>query len=51
MIGVSNMSKSVINNCAVTKIRGIIESLGHTIATPAEARNRLALKGADAVKF
>ena len=35
----------------VHKIRGIIESLGHTIATPNQARQRLALKGAADVKF
>ncbi len=35
----------------VTKIRGIIESLGMQVATPAEARKRLALKGAAAVNF
>ncbi len=35
----------------VSKIRGIIEALGHTVATPAEARERLALKGADNVNF
>ena len=35
----------------VTKIRGIVESLGHTLATPAEARERLGLKGADHVTF
>ena len=35
----------------VNKIRGIIESLGHTIATPAEARERLALKGSNNVNF
>jgi len=33
----------------VTKIRRIVESLGHTVATPAEARERLGLKGADRV--
>ena len=33
----------------VTKIRGIVEALGHTIATPAQARERLNLKGADRV--
>jgi uncharacterized protein (DUF849 family) len=33
----------------VAKIRSIIESLGHTVATPAQARERLALKGADRV--
>ena len=35
----------------VAKIREIIESLGYDIATPAEARQRLALKGADRVAF
>jgi len=35
----------------VTKIRKIIEELGLTVATPAEARERLALKGADNVNF
>jgi uncharacterized protein (DUF849 family) len=39
------------NAAQVTKIRGIVESLGHTITTPAEARQRLALKGADRVTF
>jgi uncharacterized protein (DUF849 family) len=33
----------------VAKVRSIIESLGHTVATPAEARERLGLKGADGV--
>jgi uncharacterized protein (DUF849 family) len=35
----------------VEKIRGIVESLGRRVATPAEARQRLALKGADRVAF
>lgn len=35
----------------VQKIRSIIENLGLTVATPAEARERLALKGGDMVKF
>ena len=35
----------------VRKIRGIVESLGHTIATPQEARARLGLKGGDQVAF
>jgi len=35
----------------VEKIRGIVESLGFTVATPDEARSRLALKGADQVNF
>ena len=35
----------------VEKIRGIIESLGMTIAAPDEARRRLALKGVSQVKF
>jgi uncharacterized protein (DUF849 family) len=39
------------NQAQVTKIRGIIESLGHTVAIPAEARQRLGLKGSDRVTF
>ncbi|TQS40685.1 3-keto-5-aminohexanoate cleavage protein [Cryptosporangium phraense] len=39
------------NAAQVRKIRGIVESLGHRIATPAEARERLGLKGADRVRF
>ncbi|MEM7320061.1 MAG: 3-keto-5-aminohexanoate cleavage protein, partial [Pseudomonadota bacterium] len=35
----------------VTRIRTIIESLGLTVATPQEARARLALKGGDQVGF
>jgi 3,5-dioxohexanoate:acetyl-CoA acetone transferase len=35
----------------VTRIRGIIENLGLSVATPDEARERLALKGADRVAF
>ena len=35
----------------VVKIRGILEALGHQIATPAEARDILQLKGADRVGF
>jgi uncharacterized protein (DUF849 family) len=35
----------------VTKIRRIVEDLGHEIATPAEARQMLGLKGGDRVKF
>jgi uncharacterized protein (DUF849 family) len=35
----------------VSKIRGIVESLGYQVATPAEARQRLALKGAQHVSF
>ena len=34
------------NAAQVRKIRGIVESLGYTVASPAEARERLALKGA-----
>jgi len=33
------------------RIRGIIENLGLSLATPAEARQRLALKGGDQVGF
>ncbi|HDR9481979.1 TPA: 3-keto-5-aminohexanoate cleavage protein [Burkholderia aenigmatica] len=40
------------NNAAqVRKIRGILEELGLDVATPAEARDMLQLKGADAVDF
>jgi uncharacterized protein (DUF849 family) len=35
----------------VSKIRGVLEALGHDIATPAEARQMLSLKGADRVGF
>ena len=35
----------------VSRIRTIIENLGLTVATPDEARERLALKGRDYVKF
>ena len=35
----------------VTRIRTIVENLGLTVATPAEARERLALKGGDQVAF
>ena len=35
----------------VTKIRRIIEDLGYQVATPAEARVMLGLKGPDRVKF
>jgi uncharacterized protein (DUF849 family) len=33
----------------VATIRGVVEALGHTVATPAQARERLALKGGDRV--
>ncbi len=39
------------NSEQVLKIRRILEELGHEIATPAEARQMLALKGADRVGF
>ena len=35
----------------VTKIRRLVEELGHEVATPAEARQMLALKGGDQVAF
>jgi uncharacterized protein (DUF849 family) len=35
----------------VTKIRGIVEALGLQVATPAQARERLGLKGLDHVGF
>ena len=39
------------NAAQVEKIRGIVESLGHTLATPDQAREILGLKGADRVGF
>jgi 3,5-dioxohexanoate:acetyl-CoA acetone transferase len=39
------------NASQVRKIRGIVESLGHQVATPSQARQRLALKGAEHVGF
>ena len=48
-IGKGELAKS--NAEQVTKIRGIVESLGLSISTPEEARTRLALKGADQVGF
>jgi len=35
----------------VSRVRTIVEALGHEIATPAEVRQSLGLKGADAVAF
>jgi uncharacterized protein (DUF849 family) len=35
----------------VAKMRRILEELGHSIATPAEARDMLKLKGGDQVGF
>ena len=48
-IGRGELAKS--NAEQVTKIRQIVENLGMTVATPAEARERLGLKGGDMVKF
>jgi len=39
------------NAAQVNRIRQIIEGLGHQVATPAQARARLGLKGADHVAF
>jgi uncharacterized protein (DUF849 family) len=43
--------KATSNAQQVTKIRIIIETLGYQVATPAQARERLALKGGDQVNF
>ena len=43
--------KAVSNAQQVTKIRGIVEALGRSVATPEEARARLGLKGGDKVAF
>jgi uncharacterized protein (DUF849 family) len=48
-LGPGRMAKS--NAEQVAKVRGIIEGLGLEIATPAEAREILQLKGADKVNF
>jgi uncharacterized protein (DUF849 family) len=48
-VGKGQLAKS--NAEQVSRIRGILEDLSLEIATPAEARERLALKGGDAVAF
>ena len=48
-IGKGELASS--NAQQVTRIRSIIENLGLTVATPTEARARLALKGGDQVGF
>src|SRR6202020_2149889 len=48
-LGPGNLAAS--NAEQVTKIRRIVEDLGHEIATPAEARQMLGLKGGDRVNF
>ena len=42
---------AVSNAQQVEKVRGIVEALGRSVATPDEARERLALKGGDRVNF
>lgn len=48
-IGKGKLARS--NAEQVGKIRSILEALGLSVATPAEARQMLALKGGDRVKF
>ncbi len=48
-IGPGKLARS--NAEQVSKIRGILEALSLQIATPEEARERLALKGAELVRF
>lgn len=48
-IGRGELAKS--NAEQVSRVRTIIENLGMTVATPAQARERLALKGGDRVAF
>lgn len=48
-IGPKELARS--NAAQVQKIRTIIEALGHKVASPAEARQRLGLKGGAMVKF
>jgi uncharacterized protein (DUF849 family) len=48
------ISKGVLarsNAEQVTKLRGMLEELGHSLATPDEARAMLGLKGQGAVAF
>ena len=47
-IGPGELAES--NAAQVTKIREIVESLGRTVATPDQARERLGLKGRDHVR-
>jgi len=47
--GAGSLAKS--NAEQVLRVRGIVEGLGHTIATPDEAREILSLKGGDHVGF
>ena len=47
----ANVALARSNAEQVTKLRTIIEALGHEIATPAEARAMLGLKGGDLVGF
>lgn len=49
MIGRSQLAHS--NAQQVAKLAGIIDLLGFAVATPAQARDRLRLKGADQVRF
>jgi uncharacterized protein (DUF849 family) len=49
MIGRGQLARS--NAEQVEKVRGIVEALGRTVASPAEARALLGLKGADRVAF
>ncbi len=49
LIGRGQLARS--NAEQVTKIRRVLEELGYPIATPAQAREMLALKGADRVAF
>jgi uncharacterized protein (DUF849 family) len=44
-------AKATSNAEQVRKIRSIVENLGRSVATPAEARARLGLKGGDQVGF
>jgi len=48
-IGKGQLAES--NADQVAKVKRIVEDLSLEVATPAEARERLALKGGDMVKF
>jgi uncharacterized protein (DUF849 family) len=48
-IGKGELARS--NAQQVARIRSLVEALGREVATPAEAREMLALKGGDRVGF
>ena len=53
MQNAKELPKALARRCAeqVAKVRRIIEELGYEVASPADAREMLALKGDDKVRF